>query len=875
MFRGFRWLVAQSVRKPWRMIALHVVLLLALTALVIGLLVKETVGVAQEKNKDLTLATLVDAPLPIREHVANRMLLRIFDNAPPYTVGEGFDELAWYRQFQQDWPPPDEVFLLDVRPPAALGASDQLRRMKRLVSALRDAEVPYINGLYWAGTVSGRPAEILDQADPSTADLEAVHRVIERDPSAALAYYGKPDGTSWAVYAFVDPTIDHSDLARLGIETRLTDVVQGALGADAIRMTPSPDGWTAIVAGTGSATGAMLNAVTNVVTKDFLIVNLVILVLCLAVFRNPRTVAIAVTCILQGETLTVLPMLAWRGAPTDPTAEATLLNSSGSPFDWITANLASSIFLMGIAGSVHLIHTYLLHREDGKAVEPSIIEAIGSEARPYFWTLITTCMSLVAMAETSTVASVTRYGRFATIGLLFGLLTNFTLLPALLVVFDRPQPSGRHGVLISRVVTYLTDWSWRNPIVVLSLGFLLTVGGCWATIFHTRFDGNIIEYFPPGLSSHMAERAATVAKRWGIVPYFVELRRPDGESWLARDHVEELDRFGEMLRSDPQLNAISPTRTALTLADAARGVCTTTPDQIHCEEGLPVAEDLDLAVPGTPLGIMFTPLDRSEPGDRTRALVLTDPFWASRGPQLETELSRLAAASLPGLMGPDGAPRCLVGLSAPQGRPTLSNTGILALAEEWLRPRSACVPSVRLQGMIHDWYAMEGAILSGYSRSLILSIIPNILVLAFLFRRRTLFLLSVLPNLTPCFVAVGVIGLLTPAIPSPAAFSVSIATGIIADDTMFYLTHLRSHLAEGKPIRVILMQLVREASVPVVATNLALVAGFATLVGADLRPVAYLGGLLSLTIFVAMLCDIFLLPAALSIVERYNVRIEA
>lgn len=857
-----------SVRRWGLILTLHLLSLVAVLGWVGRVLSREAIEAARTVDPAATVRDLTE-PGPARYAAADAVLLRLFDNAPAYTMGEGSSELAWYSSFKAEWPPPDEMFLVDVRPPNGAPVPEQLERLRAFERGLYRARHPDVSGVFWAGSVPGLPMTALASGEPGL--LARVPEVLARDPSAVLTWSANPR-PAWGLYAFVNPSIGDSDLRRLDVEAHLSELAARTFGEGALDDRPNPEQWRVVVLGTGSATGAMLHAVAESITVDFVIVNVVILGLLLMIFRNPRTVAIAIVCILQGEALTILAMLGWRGGVPEGDS---LASRAASPFDWITANLGSSVFLMGIAGSVHLMHTYLLARQRGDDAPTAVMDALQKEFKPYFWTMFTTWVSLLGLSETSAVASVCRYGRFAAVGLAVGMLCNLTLLPALLARFDRKADHVVHGHRLAELVTRASAWAWRNPGLTLTLAAVATILGTWATITQARFDGNILEYFPHGLESRIAERADRIEERWGVIPYYVELRRPDGQSWLAPDHVRDLAAFTDGLRTDAALNEVAPTRAALSLADAARGACVSDAEQVTCDAGWPATDELSDVVLGTPLGVLFTPNDRSEPGDRTRVLVVTDPLWASVHTRLETALSRIAASTLPGLVDAKGEPKCISGLTAPHGTPTLGNTGMFVLFGAGAESRDPCVPSIKMQGQIRNWMSMELSILDGYVRSLIFSIAPNVAVLIFIFRRRNLSLLSVLPNLTPFMVAIGFVGLLTPAIPSPAAFAVTIAAGVIADDTTFYLMHLRDRLVDGHAELATIREMVREAAIPVVATNLALMLGFATLLRADLRPVAYLGALIALTVGVGLLCDLLLLPAALGLLKRLNIRVDA
>jgi predicted RND superfamily exporter protein len=81
------------------------------------------------------------------------------------------------------------------------------------------------------------------------------------------------------------------------------------------------------------------------------------------------------------------------------------------------------------------------------------------------------------------------------------------------------------------------------------------------------------------------------------------------------------------------------------------------------------------------------------------------------------------------------------------------------------------------------------------------------------------------------------------------------------------LARLRQEIAAGRPLREALRETLLGTGRAVVLTSIVLLGGFGVLVTSEFQSVVYLGGLVSLTVFLALFADLFLLPALLHLLQ--------
>lgn len=122
-------------------------------------------------------------------------------------------------------------------------------------------------------------------------------------------------------------------------------------------------------------------------------------------------------------------------------------------------------------------------------------------------------------------------------------------------------------------------------------------------------------------------------------------------------------------------------------------------------------------------------------------------------------------------------------------------------------------------------------------------------------------LMGMIPNAIPSFLAFGLMGLFGIPLDTDTLLIAPVILGIAVDDTIHFMTHYRVELAKTKSISIALESAIREVGQAVLFTTMIIGLGFAVLSFSDYLGMAKVGFFGSLSIFVALLCDLFLIPA--------------
>ena len=121
--------------------------------------------------------------------------------------------------------------------------------------------------------------------------------------------------------------------------------------------------------------------------------------------------------------------------------------------------------------------------------------------------------------------------------------------------------------------------------------------------------------------------------------------------------------------------------------------------------------------------------------------------------------------------------------------------------------------------------------------------------------------IAMIPNVIPALLGFGLMGLLGVPLDTDTILIAPLIIGLAVDDTIHFMTHYRVELIRTKSIELELSSAINEVGQAVMFTTMVLGLGFALLSFSDYLGMAKLGFFGSLAIFVALLCDLFLIPA--------------
>lgn len=155
-----------------------------------------------------------------------------------------------------------------------------------------------------------------------------------------------------------------------------------------------------------------------------------------------------------------------------------------------------------------------------------------------------------------------------------------------------------------------------------------------------------------------------------------------------------------------------------------------------------------------------------------------------------------------------------------------------------------------------------------FSMTVALSIIT--LLIMVIYRSVIIGVLSIVPNVLPIFIPIGLFGLMGWEVDGPAVFVSSVALGICVDDTIHFFTKFTRARKRGLPTDAALRAAFHEVGNALTYTTIILVLGFAVLAFSQFAPNSMMGKLAAVMIGLAWVADFIVTPALLTLLPDPN-----
>jgi predicted RND superfamily exporter protein len=161
---------------------------------------------------------------------------------------------------------------------------------------------------------------------------------------------------------------------------------------------------------------------------------------------------------------------------------------------------------------------------------------------------------------------------------------------------------------------------------------------------------------------------------------------------------------------------------------------------------------------------------------------------------------------------------------------------------------------------------LEGSrfIVKGLKESIFWAFLLIALCMLYLFRSVRILLCSLIPNLIPLVITAGIMGWVGVPLKPSTVLVFSVALGIAIDITIRFLVNYKQELPSyGNNVVETVSATIKHTGLSIVYTSLVLIAGFIIFCGSSFGGTISLGWLTSVTLMVATLTNLILLPVLL------------
>ena len=709
-----------------------------------------------------------------------------------------------------------------------------LKRLKALHEELED-NVPYIediNSLINARNTRGESDELIVEdfleTWPSTSkDLEILKRRALSNPLYKNLLLSE-DGRFTTI---VIQTHSHSGLGqqddvlegfeedfpsadekanKVATRTYLTDHENSQVVTavkQIVKKYDTPD-FPIYIAGTPVVTHFLKRAMMSDMRKFIGLAVLTVAVLLFVMFRR-------ITGVVFPLFIVILSLLSTVGA----------MALTGTAIKLPTQILPSFLLAVGVGTSVHILAIFFQRYGETENKAEAIAYALGHSGLAVFMTNVTTACGLMSFA-TSEVAPVADLGIFAGIGVLIAFINTIFLLPALLgLVPLRSRSKGDScpkATLMDRFLTFISRFSTGHPKAIL-IASMVIVCVSLAAAAKIRFSHNPLGWFPESNPIRIASEKLDHEMRGTInLEVIVDTARENGlyEPDIL-NRLEDAAVFAE----------------AQSYEDVFVGKAWSLPT---------ILKEINRALNENRKEFYAIP--------QNQQLIAQEflLFENSGSDDLEDVVDSQFSKARFSMKGPF--------------KDAVHFATLLDTVDHYFREKFPDADITLTGMMVLLSKTINNAILS-MAKSYVIALAVITLLMIVLIGKVRIGLLSMIPNLTPILLMLGIIGATPVSMDLFTMMVASIAIGLAVDDTIHFMHNFRRYYEETGDPQLAVYKTLHTTGRAMLVTTIVLSIGFFIFVFADMKNLLNFGVLTSFTILMALLADYLVAPALMVLVN--------
>jgi len=501
---------------------------------------------------------------------------------------------------------------------------------------------------------------------------------------------------------------------------------------------------------------------------------------------------------------------------------------SGIPLQVPTQILPSFLLAVGVADSVHILTIFHYRIRAGEEKQTALRHAMGHAALPILFTSLTTAGALTSFIG-SGMAPVSVLGVFAPIGVFFALFYSLVFLPALISLFpastSRTQDQFR---LSGQILNYLGLLALRNPRHVLLCTLLLVVLA-FSSAIRLQFSHNPMNWLPEDAPLRQATISIDTAMS-GTISMEILVEKKEGNAFQSPVNLAKLSRIAEDVEGITDLKVT--TGQTISLVDLLKEIHKALNENDNAYYQLADSRQLI-----------------------SQELLL---FENSGSEDLEEMVDTIYSKTRLTLL--------VNWFDALEYVPFVKR--VEQIAHRYFNPEEVTVTGLMtiLSGTFTE---LIRSVLNSYILAMIV-IVPLMMLMV---NSIKVGLLAMAPNIIPILLCLGVMGALHIPIDGFTMLIGGVAIGLVVDDTIHFIHHFKRYLDETGSVEIAVTSTLQTTGRAMLFTTTVLVFGFTTFTLSSMQNLTNFGALTALAVSLALLADILMMPALVSIF--YNYRAEA
>lgn len=499
-----------------------------------------------------------------------------------------------------------------------------------------------------------------------------------------------------------------------------------------------------------------------------------------------------------------------------------LYSALGFNFNVLASMIVPLVIVLAIADDVHIIQHFDQAVRAGATAEEAFKTTVTHMTAPLLGASVTTALGMLSLA-TSNVVAVRAFGVGAAVGVMVDFAISIVFVPTVLAWMraEHTVPPQERWFMepLKRVALYSTNHA-KTILAVAGVLAVLAVAG----VMRLTVDTNHIAFFS---RNHPLGKSAAVIdeKLAGVYGFQIMLEGPAG-SMQQPETLRRIDALASRIEAFPEVRKVT------TLADYVKRI------NRELDGGAPEAAVIPAEADKVAQELfVFTLADE---GRHELQRVVSSDASAS---QMSVKLQAMSSDLLWTYVA-DVERFASEAFAGTDIRPTVTGSGKL-------------------------FAQLDHYLVTSQISSFATAFVTVFAVIFIVFRSWRYGALAIVPNLFPVLAVFGVMGWLGISLNIATVMVASVALGVVDDDTIHFISRFKREREHGAAVPVAIERATIYEGRAALTTALINSAGFAVLMLSEYRPSAWFGGLLALTMIVAFLAEVFILPATIVLLSRF------
>ncbi len=496
-----------------------------------------------------------------------------------------------------------------------------------------------------------------------------------------------------------------------------------------------------------------------------------------------------------------------------------LMALTGSEINIVSTVLPTLILVIGVAVAIHIMTQYYQTIEVGMSRRKIIVRTLSLVGIACFLTALTTAIGFGSLAISS-VNMVREFGIYAAAGAIFAFIISVTGVPVSLSLCKIPSGKVKRKFergLINKILVFLGYYTTKHPWLVMMIGSIIIV---LSMIGILRIKAEIRLFEDIKEHTYLYKGNVFMEENlYGVVPIEILLTAENMDAFKEPQVLGALRRIQEKALQLPDVGrALSMVDLLMKMNSALHG------DDVayyRVPQSKELAAQLILLYEMSGEREIFTLVDESFRNARISLLI--NDIGSTKGDELVDGLNIIINQELAGIEGISYA---------------ITGSSVLA------------------------WHILLNMV-KDLIKSLILAIFLICILMTIVFRSPKIGFISMIPNLIPIAIAMGIMGYAGIALKPSTSVIFCVALGLAVDDTIHFLSRFREEFGRLGDHELAIKETMMTTGRAIMLTSVILIGGFILLLFSEFDATSIFGALSMVVMASALVGDLFLTPACL------------